>query len=407
MAVPVRRGRWLVLIAFGLLVASTQLLWLSFAPISTQVHRVLGVSEGAVGDLAGIEPLIYVLLAIPTGRWTDRRFRSALSAGALLTAGGAMLRLVDPTSYGWVFAGQLVVSIGQPLVLNSTTKIAARYFPPPERPTAISIASAAQFVGILAAAMTGELLMNAGGLRVVLLVHAGVAVVAATGVILAARMPAAFAVDAVVAVPLGWLRRDRVLWLLGGLLFIGVGVFNAAATWLEVILSHFGQSGSSGTLIAIMTVAGIVGAAVLPGVAARWNQRRLVLMITVLVTASVFLAIAAVHNLVFISCVLAVEGFVLLAGLPVALEWSELHVGPNRAGTATGLLLLVGNLGGVVLVLVVQVLIGNPYLALSALSLVALPGLVFIALLPDRVLSPEEDHDLSTVGQLSQVGHRS
>ncbi len=98
-----------------------------------------------------------------------------------------------------------------------------------------------------------------------------------------------------------------------------------------------------------------------------------------------FLAIAALHNVAFVGAVLFVEGFFLLAGLPVILDWSELHAGPERAGAAAGFLLLAGNLGGVVLVLVVQGLIGNPYLSLAALSVAALGGLALTARLPARI----------------------
>jgi hypothetical protein len=107
------------------------------------------------------------------------------------------------------------------------------------------------------------------------------------------------------------------------------------------------------------------------------------------VTVLAFLAIAALHNVGFIGAVLAVEGFVLLAGLPVALDWSELHSGPERAGAAAGFLLLAGNLGGVVLVLIVQGIIGNPYLALGALSALSLPGLVLVSRLPAHAASAE------------------
>jgi len=65
---PVPRTRWLVLAGYSLLVASTQLLWLAFAPVTAQAHQALGVSEGAIGDLAAINPLMYVLLALPAGR---------------------------------------------------------------------------------------------------------------------------------------------------------------------------------------------------------------------------------------------------------------------------------------------------------------------------------------------------
>ncbi|HWO50261.1 MAG TPA: hypothetical protein VNN23_01580, partial [Ornithinibacter sp.] len=62
----------------------------------------------------------------------------------------------------------------------------------------------------------------------------------------------------------------------------------------------------------------------------------------------------------------------------------ELEAGPERAATATGFLLLAGNLGGAVLVLVVQVVVGNPYLALGAFALLALPGVLVARRLPSH-----------------------
>lgn len=390
-AAATRRSRWTVLAAFGLLVACTQVLWLTFAPITPQAHQALGVSEGAIGDLAVVNPLLYVLLAIPTGRWMDRRFGATLAAGALCTGLGATVRLVDPSSYGWVLAGQLVLSVGQPLVLNASTKIAARYFPPTERTTAISIASAAQFVGILVAAMTTGPLYNAGGLRLLLLVDAAVSAATAVAVLVALRVPPVYVADTGPAASLGWLRRDRLMWQLAALLFIGVGLFNAVATWLDTILSDLGSPDAGGRLIAVMTVAGIVGAALLPGLAARRDRRREVLVATTALTFVVFLAMTLVHGLVFAGAALAVEGFVLLAGLPVALDWSELESGPARAGTATGFLLLAGNLGGVVLVLFVQALIGNPYLALAGIAALGVPGVLIAARLPRHARSHLDD----------------
>ena len=50
-----------------------------------------------------------------------------------------------------------------------------------------------------------------------------------------------------------------------------------------------------------------------------------------------------------------------------------------------GFLLLAGNLGGVVLVLIIQGVIGNPYLSLGVLSVAGLGGLVLSTRLPARV----------------------
>ena len=380
----VRMNRWVILAGYALLAACTQLLWLAYAPITSQTHRIMGVSLGAVGDLAVIFPLMYVVLALPAGRWLDASFARALGFGAVLTAGGGLLRLAGPSSYGWAIAGQFVIAVGQPFVLNSITKVASRYFPVRERTTAVSIGSVAIFAGILAAVLSGGPLFDAGGLRLLLSVQAAVAVLAAAWVLVVIRAPAAFPGDPSVAVSLRWLRGDRFMWLLGGLLFIGIGVFNAVATWLDSILTHFGHGGASGPLIAVMTVAGIAGGALLPGIVAQRNQRRGMLIIALVVTAAAFALIAVVHNPAVDGLVVAASGFFLLAGLPVVLDWSELDAGPERAGGAAGFLLLSGNLGGVILVLIVQAVIGNPYLSLGALSVACLGGLAVAVRLPAR-----------------------
>ena len=381
----VKANRWSILAGFGLLTACTQLLWLTYAPITTQAHRAMGVSDGAIGDLAAIFPLVYVVLALPSGRWLDARFPAALSTGAVLTGGGALVRLAGPNSYVWAFAGQCVVAAGQPLVLNAITKIAARHFPPAQRTAAVSVGSVALFVGVLAAVLSGGALRAAGGLPLVVWTQAGLSVVAAAWVLTTARVPPAYAADVSVAPTLDWLRSDRLMWVLGGLLFIGMGLFNAVATWLESILDHVGRGAAAGYLIAIMVGAGVVGAAVLPDAFAARYRRRALLLAAVGVSVPEFAAIAVWQNAGFVACVLGVEGFFLLAALPVVLDWSELHAGEERAGAAAGFLLLAGNLGGIVLVLVVQVLLGSPRASLLTLSGFALAGLALATRLPARV----------------------
>ena len=368
----------------------TQLLWLSYAAITTDTQHAMGVSEGAVGDLAVVFPLVYVVLALPSGRWLDANFARALSTGAVLTAGGGLLRVVAPTSYGWAFAGQCLIAAGQPLVLNAITKTAARYFPAAERTAAVSVGSVSMFLGVLVAVLSGRPLFDAGGLGLVVWTQAGLAVFAAAWVLAAVRVPAAYQDDATVAVTLGWLKRDRFMWLLAGLLFIGMGEFNAVATWLESILDHFGRGNAAGWLIAIMTGAGILGAGLLPAAVARRDRRRTLLLVVVCVTALAFAAIAIGHNVGFIAFVLFVEGFVLLAALPVVLDWSELHAGEERAASAVGFLLLAGNLGGIVLTVVVQLMIDNAYAALVTLSVVAIAGVPVSIRLPVRSAAPLE-----------------
>jgi hypothetical protein len=125
------------------------------------------------------------------------------------------------------------------------------------------------------------------------------------------------------------------------------------------------------------------------------------LLVATVTTAVVFALLALVHAPAVFGVALAVEGFVLLACLPVALEWSEIHVGPARAGTATGALLLAGNLGGVVLVLAVQAVIASPYASLLVMSAMALPGIAIALRLPDAAQAPALQDAVPARGQLS------
>jgi MFS family permease len=386
-AVAPRLGanRWMVLGAYALLAACTQLLWLTFAAVDTRSAAAMKVDVGLVGDLAAVFPFVYIVLALPTGRWLDMSFTQALGAGALLTAAGALVRLVSPESFGWQMAGQLVISAGQPLVLNSVTKVAARYFAPDERATAISIGTAALFVGILAAVLMAGPLFDAGGLQLLIRLQAVPAVIAAGLVVVAFRTPPTFADDPSASVSLRWLAGDRFMWTLAALVFIGMGTYNAVATWLQPVLAHFGEGDAAGNLIAVLTFAGVLGAAVLPTAAARRDRRRSLLMVALVVSAMAFVAIAAIHNVVWMGVWMFGAGFVLLAALPVVLDWSDIHAGPERQGGAVGFLMMAGNLGGLLLVLLVQAVIGNPYLALGALVLVALSGIPVVLRLPSHV----------------------
>jgi len=383
-AAVVPSTRWAILVAYAVLAASTQLLWLSFAAVDTQAASVLHVDVGTVGDLAAIFPFVYIVLALPTGRWLDRRFGQALSVGAVLTGGGALVRLVAPSSFGWQLAGMVVIAAGQPLVLNSITKVAAHYFPPQERAMAISIGTAALFVGILAAVITAGPLFSAGGLPLLLLAQAVPSVLAALAVVGVFRAAPFFRDDPSVSVSLRWLVHDRFMWTLAVLVFIGMGTYNAVATWLQPILDHFDEGAAAGNLIAVLTFAGILGAAVLPSAVAARDRRRTMLIAALAISAVAFAAMAAFHNVIWLGAWMFIDGFVLLACLPVVLDWSEVHAGSERQGAAVGFLMMAGNLGGLVLVLVTQAVIGNPYLSLGLMAVVGLAGIPAALRLPAR-----------------------
>jgi predicted MFS family arabinose efflux permease len=376
---PVATGGWAVVVAYALVVASTQMLWLTFAPIDTDVAHDFSVSTGAVGWLAQVFPLLYVVLALPAGIALDRWFRGSLLAGAWLTAAGGMLRLVSQ-DFLWAMVGQLVVAVAQPLVLNALTKTATGYLRPAQRPAGIAVGSAGQFVGAIVALAMGPLLEGHHTLGALLPVQALIAVAAATGLSVALRRPpagggppAAIGVDELRAV---W--RIPLTRTLSALAFLGIGVFVALSTWLQPILHHDHISSTdAGAMLAGMLVAGTVGCGLVPPPVARAGAQRRYLTFVVASLGCCLALLAVVHAQIVADFVLiAAIGFVLLAALPVMLELIERRMGA-LGGVATGMLLLAGNAGGLIIASIVDALTGVPvaaFLVLAAVGIVGLPA---------------------------------
>jgi predicted MFS family arabinose efflux permease len=165
---------------------------------------------------------------------------------------------------------------------------------------------------------------------------------------------------------------DPVLGRLGAMAFIGIGVFNALATWLEVLLKPAGISSSATSWILVaMSVSGIVGAIALsPRIAGRGTERGF-LQVAAIAGAAAFLLMTVIHVDVTIGIVLAILGFFLLGAQPVILELSERRAG-HAAASAAGAIFLAGNLGGIVLAVLVQTINGHPSASFIVLAVAML-----------------------------------
>ncbi len=371
--------RWSIILSFAAVAASTQMLWVTFAPITTQTATLLHVSEGAVGWLSEVFPLIYVLLAIPCGIWTDRWFRGSLAIGAILTAIGAVLRLIEP-NYVILLGAQIVISIGQPLVLNAINKIAAAYIPEEKRTLAIAIGSSSFFFGILLAMFSGPLLIRPVSLEPLMWAQAGFTLLSVILLVSLLRFRPTYIDKGYGQAPLRAVWRHPFIRRLSILLFIGFGLFIAITTWLQALLSGTGVSSVEvGLALALMTAAGMVGAVLLPDWAIRTNKARAVTLVSLIFMGITLLAILNGHPFWMIALLLALTGFLILSVLPIVLSIAEKHFPEDQVGTVTGLLLLAGNGGGIALAMIVQVFIGNPLvsiLILFAATLLALPAAI-------------------------------
>jgi len=372
-----RRSGWPVIVAYALVCAATQMLWLTYAAITTETARRYGVSVTAVGWLAEIFPLLYVALAIPGGILLDRWFRPSLAAGGALVALGGLVRLGGET-FAWAIAGQALVAIAQPVVLSAVGKLAGEYLPAAQRADGISLGSAGNFVGMLVALLLGPTLGGHGELERLLVVQAAIALLAAVALAAVLRRPGRHSDEhaAIEGNAARALWRMRPMRTQCGLVFLGFGIFVALATWLQTLLhpSHVSET-TAGVLLVGMMVAGIAGCAVLPPWLARRRAERGFMRTAVLIGCLGCVTLGVTPWIGTRALALAAIGVVLLPALPVILTAAEQLAGA-AAGTAGAIVWMAGNLGGLVVALLVQVLVHHPlpaFLAMAGVSLLGLP----------------------------------
>lgn len=369
-----RRGGWFPVTAYALVCSASQMLWLTFAPVTTVAARHYGVSVSSVGWLAEIFPLLYVLVALPAGVLLDRWFRGWLSIGAVLTMAGALLRLDG--GFGRVLLGQVVIAVAQPFILNALTKVSSAYLPERSRAKGIAFSSASMLVGILLSFLLGSLFHTEAQFGTLLLVTAGYAVVGGIALPLALRRPGAGGLAAVAA-GRGALRalwRDPVIRTLAGLLFVGIGLFNALTTWLEPLLEPAGVSTATADVLLLeLVVAGVLGNTVLPALAVAKRRESHLLSTALLVTATACAVLAAVPGTATAAGAMALVGVLQLTCLPVVLDIAERRAG-DAGASAGALLWLSGNLGGILLAVTVQALVHRPVAAFAVMGVAALCG---------------------------------
>jgi predicted MFS family arabinose efflux permease len=374
----VTRSRWTPIVGYSLVGAATQLVWLNFAGVTTVAASRYGVSEGAIGWLAQVFPLLYVVLAIPCGLVLDRWFRPGLIAGAVLTAVGAAIRLIED-DYGWLLAGQIVAAIAQPLVLNAITGITGHYLDEDDRPTGIAVGTASIFAGMVIAFLLSAVFTDAADLPAMLAVTAAFCVVAAVVLIVALRNQGLFEVMRQRtdrgALRIAW--GDPLIRRLCVLAIFPFGVFVALSTFAQALLEPAGVSGGTASAILLVNViAGVLGSAIIPILVVRRRAESTLLGVSLGVTAVACVALALAPGVIMGFVAITLIGLLLLPALPIVLELVERRTG-EAEGTAAGLIWMAGNLGGLLVAVAVGLLVHHPsaaFLLMAAIALIAVPG---------------------------------
>jgi MFS family permease len=351
--------RWVMLGAYMLMVAANQLLWITFAPVTSEAVKFYGVSDLKIGILSMCFMIVYLVVSIPASWIIDTYgIRIGVGTGALLTGVFGLLRGIVPPSYNLVLLSQIGIAAGQPFLLNAITKIAARWFPLEERATASGLGTLAMYIGILAGMILTPILVSSSGMTRVLHIYGLMAILIMLifGTLVRERPPVAPCPPeqeerALALEGLKLIFRKKNFNLLMVIFFVGLGVFNAVTTWIENIVSPRGftiiQAGITGGL---MIGGGILGALILPILSDKYRKRTPFILLALAGSTLSLIGVTLATNYFLLLLSGAAFGFFLLSSGPIGFQYGAEITYPISEGTSNGFLLLAGQLSGILFI---------------------------------------------------------
>ena len=357
--------RWLLLAIILPVIVASEVFWLSFAPITTDLIRDNVYHVNLMGiDLFSLSyMLMYIVCMVPASWVIDKYgFKASLLIGAALTAVFGVVRFFFAGNYTLVLVSQFLLAAGQPFLVNISTKVPANWFPVKERSTAAGLLIMAQYLGFIIPMVASPRLYSTIGLQPMLGVYAAFAVLASVLVLFARERP---------PVPPGpeapremmtvrnvkkLLVNRSYLWVLV-ISFISMGLFNTLMTKLEGILTPRGfTTADAGILTAAFVVAGIVGAVAVPAFSDRFGKRVPLFIVGIATLGPLCLGLTFFHSMPLLLATAALMGFVIMGLAPVLFQHGAEVAYPVPEGTSFGFVMLAGQVSGILFVVLFDVI---------------------------------------------------
>jgi MFS family permease len=390
--------RWLVLLAFVPIACMTQVFWITFAPITSAAAEFYHKSDLMIGLLSMSFMVVYILVVLPSAWVIDTwGFRTAVGIGAVLTAVFGLTRGIFASNFTLVFLSQIGLAIGQPLVIGSITKIAARWFPVKERATASGLGTLALYLGPLVAMLLTPFLVLRVGISRMLLDYGIAAAAAAVIFLLIARehppTPAGQDERVLMFAGLKSMLRQRDFLFLLILFFVGLGIFNGVSTWIEDIIRPRGFTISqAGLLGGLMLIGGILGAIIIPLFSDKLRRRKpfILLALIGLIPGLIGMTYSTGYWLLLVSGF--IFGFFLLSAGPIGFQYGAEITRPAPEGTSNSLLIVMGQISGIIFIFGMDALKSPATKAMTA-SLLALAALTVITVILATFLRESPVHE--------------
>ncbi len=358
--------RWVVLVLFMLVGLMTQIIWITFAPITTEVATQYGVSTNAIIMLAMVFMIAYIPVNFPACWCIDKYgLKWGTGIGVILTGLFGLLRSFSP-NYTLILICQTGCAIGQPFVLNSFTKLATNWFPEKEKTLATGLGTMSILLGAIIGMVATPFLFDTYNIHTALLIYGIVSLIFMALYIIFVKDKPAEAPNAY------WLKsktlmveglkdifKNRDFIFLFILLFFGIGAFNAISSEIDLVFDTTRvidippslEVQASGIIGGLLVFGGILGAVILSALSDKYHKRRIFLSIAVGSGVPLTLLLAYIPYFIPLCIISFLYGFLLVSALPIGLTYAAEITYPVPEATSNGVLMLIGQIGGIILIL--------------------------------------------------------
>ena len=351
--------RWIVLLLFFLVNVISNILWTTYAPVTTHAMEFYGVDEFLVIFISLVFLIVYIPITFLATWLIDKyEFKIGASIGALLMGVFGFLRFIAGNNYILALIFSIGIAIAQPFLLNTITKLSANWFPETERTTATGISLIATALGVALGMIMTPILVITLNFGSMLLIYGILALISSiVFVILVKNKPPTSpssnpAIDKIYMFKgFKLLFSNRNFVILAVVFTLGMGTFNMITTYIELIVIPRGfDSIFAGILGMALLSGGIAGTIIMSLLSDKLKHRKSIMILSMIIATVSLLVFSFSYNALLLIISIACFGFGLMGSGPVTLEYAVDVTKPVPEASSNGILMMGGAIGGIIFI---------------------------------------------------------
>ncbi len=382
--------RWVVLFLFFFVNMVSNILLVSFAPVTSHAMKFYSVDEFKIVFLSLIFLIVYIPVTFLASWIIDKYdFKIGAGIGAVFNGVFGFLRFFAGDSYMLVLIFQIGLAFSQPFLLNSITKLSANWFSETERTTATSISVIAIFIGIALGMVLTPLIVIGIDFQYMLFLYGILGLIAGGLFVIFAKSKPSVQTninvmerEILMFQGLKKLFSNRNYLIIVITNFLAIGILNMIITYIELILIPRGfNSVFAGFIGMLLIIGGIVGTILMSIISDKLNKRKYLMIFSLTIASISLLIFSFVSNEILLMISSFFFGFGLMGSGPIGLEYAVDATKPVPEGLSSGILMLSGAVGGIVLIVSLgELKISGDYFPALIIQTIFLAFCVFLSL---------------------------